>query len=343
MRGIAGYGIYIPRYRIKREEIAKAWGGFGASGENSVPGIDEDIVTMAVEASDKAIDHAGVEPSKIGTVYFCTSSPEFIEKSSAAIVSDALGIPRESKTSDWDTSGNSSTKAISACLDEIEVQSGKFGLVITSDFRRASPAGPLELYFGAGAAAYVLGADNTIVDIEGMNSYTTTFTGTWKRSGDQYVKQADPRFSRLFGYTEHVHKAAEGLMKNLNRNIEDFNHVVFQQPDETLPFTLAARALAVKREQLVNGAIVQFVGDVGVSSVPIGLAAVLDKAENGEKILVVSYGSGASDAVSLLVNENIEKKRGKLVPVKTYLEAKEYLDYMRYLRFTGKIQTDYVS
>ncbi len=62
MVGIVGYGVYIPRYRIKTEEIAGVWGEDGpamASGlgvfEKSVPGPDEDVATISTEAARNAI------------------------------------------------------------------------------------------------------------------------------------------------------------------------------------------------------------------------------------------------------------------------------------------------
>ncbi len=58
MAGIVGYGAYIPRNRIKVEEIAKVWGADAPSykkglllREKSVPSPDQDTITMSVEAA----------------------------------------------------------------------------------------------------------------------------------------------------------------------------------------------------------------------------------------------------------------------------------------------------
>ncbi|TFF91132.1 hydroxymethylglutaryl-CoA synthase, partial [Candidatus Thorarchaeota archaeon] len=58
MVGIVGYGVYIPRYRIKTADIASVWGEDGeamAHGlrvyEKSLPGPDEDVVTISTEAA----------------------------------------------------------------------------------------------------------------------------------------------------------------------------------------------------------------------------------------------------------------------------------------------------
>ena len=59
--GIVSYGAFIPRYRIKTEEIAKIWGKNGkeiAKGLNvyskSVPDVDEDVITISVESARNA-------------------------------------------------------------------------------------------------------------------------------------------------------------------------------------------------------------------------------------------------------------------------------------------------
>ena len=64
--GIVGYGAHIPRRRIKVEEIAKVWGADAPSykkglqlHEKSVPGADEDTITLSVEATRNALARAG--------------------------------------------------------------------------------------------------------------------------------------------------------------------------------------------------------------------------------------------------------------------------------------------
>ena len=62
MAGITGYGAYVPRHRIKVEEIAKVWGADAPSYkkglllyEKSVPSPDQDTITMLVASTDMVI------------------------------------------------------------------------------------------------------------------------------------------------------------------------------------------------------------------------------------------------------------------------------------------------
>ena len=56
--GIVGYGAYVPRYRLPATEVARVWAG-GEGGlpikEKAVPGLDEDVITMSIEAARNAL------------------------------------------------------------------------------------------------------------------------------------------------------------------------------------------------------------------------------------------------------------------------------------------------
>ena len=75
--GIIGYGAYVPRYRLSATEISRIWqGGLSLEPieEKSVPGIDEDVITMSVEASRNALARAGVQPGEIRAVWVGSES-----------------------------------------------------------------------------------------------------------------------------------------------------------------------------------------------------------------------------------------------------------------------------
>ncbi|HJO86670.1 MAG TPA: hypothetical protein QF359_06885, partial [Rhodospirillales bacterium] len=88
--GVTGYGIYIPKYRIERSIIGKAWSG-RSRGQNAVAGADEDVITMAAEAALNAVTHADIDSTcDLETLYFGTSSALDFERSSLGVIGEVL-------------------------------------------------------------------------------------------------------------------------------------------------------------------------------------------------------------------------------------------------------------
>ena len=70
--GIIGYGAYVPRYRLPAKEVARVWTG-KTSGlpikEKAVPGLDEDVITMSIEAARNAMARAQIDPTELRAVW----------------------------------------------------------------------------------------------------------------------------------------------------------------------------------------------------------------------------------------------------------------------------------
>lgn len=337
MAGILGYGVYIPRYRLKKEEPIKVWGG-GERGEKSVCGTDEDVVTMAVEAAEKAIKHSGIQPSKIGSIHIGTSSSPYIENYLSTIIAEIFELNPKASMVDHSGSLNACATALLGCMDAINSKRIDYGLVIGTENRAAAPGSEGEVSFGAGAVALVVGKDGGIVHIEDVNSHYTVITDRWRSISDSHVSNYfDNRFDREQGYEKHTLEATTGLLEKLGKKCGDYSYMIFQQPDTKMPASVAKK-LGVTKEQIALGTIYPFFGDLGSCSVFAGLAAVLGKAKAGERILLVSYGSGISSAISILVDGEIERKKGKAFPIERYVEKKEYIDYATYLKMTQTIK-----
>ncbi|MDY7032719.1 MAG: hydroxymethylglutaryl-CoA synthase [Thermodesulfobacteriota bacterium] len=337
--GVVGYGVYIPRSRIKREEIAKVWGGRG-KGENAVLNENEDVITMAVEASLNAMEHAGLDdPREIQAVYFATDSSPNVEYSSIGVISQTLGVRQDIDAIDFTSSTRSSIAALKASMDAVNAGRIDYGLVIASDYRPASPGSNMEMCFGGGAVAFVIGNKNTIADLEETYSYSSNFRDSWRSQKDAYVKDYEPRFTRQYGYTEHIIKSTKGLLSKVNLTIDQFQHVVFQQPDARLPMGIAKK-LGVTSEQTKQGFLFQDIGDIGAACLFMGVSSIFDNATSEDKVLAVSYGSGTSDALYFTVKETIERKRKQSKSYNAYLASKSYIDYTQYLRSKGTLKKD---
>ena len=71
----------------------------------------------------------------------------------------------------------------------------------------------------------------------------------------------------------------------------------------------------------------------------VGLTEILDVANPGDRILMVSYGSGAgSDAFALRVTDRIPEIQKLALTTRQYIERRTGIDYAVYVRFRDKLK-----
>jgi len=344
--GIIGYGAYIPRYRIKIEEIAKIWGKNADSikkgllvEEKSVPGPDEDTITISVEAARYAVNRAGIDPSEIGAIYVGSESHPYAVKPTATTVAAAIGATPKMTAADYEFACKAGTAAIQTCMGLVGAGIVKYGLAIGSDVSQAAPGDDLEYTAAAGGAAYIIGANSkkSIAEIEATFSYTTDTPDFWRRDGQPFPTHTG-RFTGKPAYFKHVIFAARSLMEQLGTTALNYDYIVLHQPNGKFPIR-AAMELGFKMAQIKPGLIIPKLGNTYSGSSLIGLANVLDQAKPGQKILMVSYGSGAgSDAFSLAVSDGVEEKRNDALLVSKFFNHCVYIDYATYAKFQRKLR-----
>ncbi len=348
MTGIVGYGVCIPKYRIKTDEIANVWGeeperiskGLGII-EKSVPDIDEDSATLAVEAGRNALARAGINPQEIGAVYIGSESHPYAVKPTATIVAEALGATAEMTAADIEFACKAGTAGMQMCMGMVASGMAKYGLAIGSDTAQGRPGDALEYSAAAGAAAYIIGkkdGNETIADIEDTFSFSTDTPDFWRRQHSEFPSHGG-RFTGEPAYFKHVLSATKGLLKKMGAEIREFDYVVFHQPNGKFP-RAAAKKLGVEPGKLEQGLLVPKIGNTYSGAAMLGLASVLDVAKEGERVLVTSFGSGAgSDSFALKVNGSAEKKRDLARKCSEYIEDKEYLSYGKYVKHRRKLKS----
>ena len=128
-------------------------------------------------------------------------------------------------------------------------------------------------------------------------------------------------------------------MEIMKTKPEDYTYAVFHQPNGKFP-TRAAKTLGFKENQIKQGLIVPYIGNTYSGSMITGLSAILDIAKPDDRILAVSFGSGAgSDGFHIEVNKNIENyQRENAKPVWNQIENGKYIDYAIYTKFKKKIK-----
>jgi len=342
MAGIVGYGAYIPIYRIKTAEIAKVWGeepgriekGLGII-EKAVGGIDEDTSTISTIAALNAIKTAGLDPQKIGALYVGSESHPYAVKPTATIVAEAIGATPNLTAADLEFACKAGTAGFQMVLSMVDSKMIDYGMAIGADTAQGRPGDALEYSAASGGAAFITGPEKeSIAVVKDTFSFTTDTPDFWRRQHADYPSHGG-RFTGQPAYFKHVLGATNGILEKTGMKTDDFDYVVFHQPNAKFP-EQAAKKLGIPMEKLEQGLVVPYVGNTYSGATLLGLSAILDVAKPGDMILATSFGSGAgSDSFVIEVTKKIEKKAPS---IKEYLENKKYLDYATYLKYRGKLK-----
>ena len=339
--GIVGYGVYTSRFRIREGNM-----------ERSVPFVDEDAVTAAVEAGKLALIHSGVNKTLVGKVYVGSESNPYAVNPIASKVAHVLKLGKEESTGvlsvdaiDTEFACKAATSMFKDAVSLVYYPpiNTDYAIVIGADNSQAAPrtelGGELDCFVGFGAAAFIFGMHDVIAEIEGWYSCTSDTPDFWRRDMQAYPRHGG-RFTGEPAYFKHVIKSCRTLMERLNLKVNDIDYFVPHQPNIRFPVKVA-KQLGFREEQYLPSLKVANFGNAYSGSSPIGLAAVLDVAKPDERVLLVSYGSGAgSDAYAFITTSQIlEKRERQKFTVHHQIENEnvEYVDYHTYRRLKNGI------
>lgn len=338
--GIVGYGAYVPRYRLPASEVARVWTE-GTSAlpikEKAVPGLDEDVATMSIEAARNALSRAGIAPDEIRAVWVGSESHPYAVKPTSTIVAEAIGAVPNTQAADWQFACKAGTEAMQAAIGFVGSSMANFALSIGMDTAQGRPGDALEYTAGAGGAAYLIGpAADSLAVFEGSYSYVTDTPDFWRRQHELYPEHGQ-RFTGEPAYFKHITTAAERMLELTGTTAKDYRYAIFHQPNVKFP-QRAAKQLGFTDEQIKTGLLVGVIGNTYAGSAMIGLTAVLDEAQPGDKVLLVSFGSGAgSDAFALRVSDHIQDRQGRAPKTRDYIARRTPIDYATYVRLRGKL------
>jgi len=335
--GITGYGMYIPNFRIKTEEIASVWGKNYHDIEKSlrvtekaVASSTEDSLTMAYEASKMALQHTKKD---IDGLFFGTESPPYAVNPASTILGEMLGIGNEYLAYDTQFACKAATGALISAFGLVKSKQMRQALVVASDKATAKPHDSLEYTAGSGAAAFTIGENDPVATIEAWNSYSSDTPDFWRREGIRYPSHGG-RFTGKPSYFRHISGSVLSLLSREKLTPSQFDYAVFHMPNGAFPVQIA-KQLGFTYEQIEKSLVVSTLGNSYTASGLMGLISTLEYAMPGERILFASYGSGAgSDAFVLRVTKSILKKR---VPFTALISKKTYINYATYLKFMRSI------
>ncbi|MDP7069432.1 MAG: hydroxymethylglutaryl-CoA synthase [Candidatus Peribacteraceae bacterium] len=302
---IIGFGLSIPSKKITVEEIASNWqqdpesikSGLGVQAK-TVPDAGEDTFTLSFEAGKQAIETSKLKSSQISAVYVGSESHPYAVKPTSGMVAAALECDPFCHSADLEFACKAGTAAMQIVDSMIRSKQIGYGLAIGADCAQSKPGDALEYTAAAGAAAFVMGPasdKNALCQIDRTISFTTDTPDFWRANGKDHPEHAG-RFTGEPAYLHHVREATKAIFEVGKITPDDIDHVIFHMPNAKFPRRIA-KELGFSKEQLEHGFIVPTIGNTYSACSPLGLAHVLQQAKKDDRILLVSYGSGAgSDA-----------------------------------------------
>ncbi|HEY5633161.1 MAG TPA: OB-fold domain-containing protein [Burkholderiaceae bacterium] len=335
--GVLSIGAYLPRRRLQRGAIAaaNAWFNPGlraqARGERATANWDEDAITMSVEAARVAL--AGVPRESIGAIALASTTHPFDDRLNAGVVAGALGLDAALRAHDAGGSLRAGATALAAAL--AAPGDGRRTLVAAAERRRTRAASAQEMLYGDGAAAFVVGAGEPIAKLIGAHCETVDFVHQYRMADRDSDYAWEERWIRDEGYLKIVPRAVSAALRAAGVEPSSIAHFC-------MPATLARVGAAVARrvgiaETAVRDTLAAVCGDTGAAHPLLMLAAAIEDASPGEKIVLAAFGEGC-DA---LVFEVCEGRRGVARPVRDALARRRPDEnYMRFLAFNGVVDLE---
>jgi hydroxymethylglutaryl-CoA synthase len=338
--GILSYGVYLPRTRLQRAAIYKAHAWFAphlkalAKGERAAANWDEDSITMGVEAARDALDQ--VDRGQIASLCLASTTLPFADRLNAGVVKEALNLRDEVRALDFTGGQRAGTSAL---IEMLEGQGNAQGpaLCIAAEMRKARPASEAELNYGDASVAFVIGKGEPCAKFVAARSVTVDFVDHFRASGVDTDYFWESRWIRDEGYTRLLGDALQNSLASFGVAAADIAHAVI-----AIPAPAAVQSLAKKiglRPEALSDTLASSVGDAGVAHPLLLLAATLDRAKAGERILLVSFGQGV-DIVLLEATATLERAARRATVATALAGRRPDENYPRFLFHRGQLDLE---
>jgi hydroxymethylglutaryl-CoA synthase len=330
MRGVLGWGGYVPYRRLDLSTIKGVAGKGGGRGQRAVASFDEDSTTMAVEAGRLAL-HGRPELSP--GILFTTTTPAYLDKTNATAIHAALRLDPNQGAFDMLGAGRSWMGAVRAAFHD----PGPV-LVLAADLRGGPPGGADEASGADAAGALLIGADTdgpVLAELLAQVSLTEEFLERWRLPVSEFSRTWEERF----GESRYVPLGTEALKLVLAEAAVDVDSVDWLIVSGMHERSVAAvvRSSGVPADR-VAPRLAGTIGNAGAAQPALMLAATLEQAKPGQFVVVLSLADGA-DAFILRTLPALQPHR----PYRSIAEqiaAGGAVSYGRYLAWRGLLAVE---
>ncbi len=314
--GIHDLAVATAGHVLELDDLAAATGvdpakyrvGLGQE-QMSVPGPDEDVVTMAAAAAAPIVERHGAD--RIRTLYFATESGVDQSKAAGVFVHRLLGLPAACRVVELKQACYSATAALQAAADTVARRPDEQVLVVASDIARYELDSAAEATQGAGAVAMLVAADPAIAVVESTAGVFTADVDDFWRPNDSATAVVDGRLS-IAAYLDGMIGAWEDYRTRGGVEVAAIDRFCHHQP-----FTrMAVKAHRRLSDHVGVGLDMELIeastgynrriGNSYTASLYLALAALLDGEVDlaGRRIGMFSYGSGSvSEFFTVVVSD----------------------------------------
>ena len=263
-------------------------------------GEDEDCSTLAIEASRKALDHAGVGGETVDLIVCATSTAPESMPSVACLVGEAIGAHGVGA---FDLAAACTGFSYAAAVADSMLESGAATrvLLIGTDAMSAivdHNDRSTAVLFGDGAGAVVLdcgdGESGFVDHILGADGRMAPL-GRAGHPGDDHKLYQNGR--EVFKFAVRI--LPELVEKLLSRNgvpLDAVQYIIPHQANVRI-IQAAMRKMDIQKEKIVVN-LARF-GNTSAASIPLSYPDVYDEMERGRYVITVGFGFGLTWAANL--------------------------------------------
>jgi hydroxymethylglutaryl-CoA synthase len=361
--GIDDISFYTANFSLDLQELAANNGSDAAKytigiGQErmSVPGADEDVVTMAANACVPLLEgmaERGEDPSTIRTILFATETGIDQSKSAGVYLHSLLKLSPRCRVVELKQACYSATAAVQLASAWVARKPNEKVLVIASDIARYERQTPGEATQGCGAVAMIVSAEPRLIVLDPETGVHTEDVMDFWRPNYRSTALVDGKYSTKV-YLRCVRSAWQDFKQQSDLKFSDFDyfcyHLPFSRMAQKAHNHLANGNAHHLSEQTLDDQISssliynRITGNSYTAAMYVGLISLLDNTAanlTGKRIGFFSYGSGS---VGEFFTGTLVKGYQKMLHKQSHqamLAARKALSYADYQKmYAFEVPTD---
>ena len=315
-----GFGLYTPKNLVENErlqeflETSDEWIRTRTGIERRYISLDENTSDLAVEASKKALNQAGLSAEDIDLIIVATVTPDNFTPSTACIVQDKLGA-KNAWAFDINAACTGFIYALKLGRSLIRSGEAKNALIIGAE--TLSKALNWEdrgscVLFGDGAGATVLtsteedcGIKCVNVKPDGSKGDSLVIQGLPLNSPFKDGREVSENYINMNGReifkfaTKVMEESIVEILEKENIKIEDIDAIIPHQANLRI-IDYVVKRLGIPREKFITN--LQNYGNTSGASIPIALCESINEGnlKKGDNIIMVGFGGGLTWGAALI-------------------------------------------